>query len=383
MRNLFLTLGVFLLFSVGLLAAEPEIRLEIFSESRLNPQDAQTWGAALSQAGMKSVQVRGPRGDDALDIISIQPGIYRITAMLAANGQVMMPGGEHFRIEQVRRIKPYLLECITEWEKIQAQQKAQEAQANRKPTPVKRVTPETGDSTDRKTGETAYPSGTSDPEESHTSDSGDLSADEELALAVNISTVGLQRAEAIRQVVKSFHLKFNMPRELYETLSADKKDLVEEELQGLASGTALAYLLRYAGMCYSIETSEGTEYYLVSSAKEAPAITRTVGFPLGVPVQDALPGIRTSFNANVTGASVAQVVAAVAKRLQVKVLYDHNSLARFGKDPQKMIVKHPAKKTTYDSLLDVILYQGGLQKEVRMDEQGIPFIWISTLQKAQ
>jgi hypothetical protein len=63
----------------------------------------------------------------------------------------------------------------------------------------------------------------------------------------------------------------------------------------------------------------------------------------------------------------------------VPVLVDHNALARHGVDPSKVTVSHPPSRTTYSQVLPKILFQARLKSEVRVDEAGKPFLWVSTI----
>ena len=53
-----------------------------------------------------------------------------------------------------------------------------------------------------------------------------------------------------------------------------------------------------------------------------------------------------------------------------------------GIDPAKIQVKLPKKKLTYSLILQKILAQGKLKKELRADEAGKTLMWITTLKPA-
>ena len=58
---------------------------------------------------------------------------------------------------------------------------------------------------------------------------------------------------------------------------------------------------------------------------------------------------------------------------------DYNAMARHGVDPAKAIVSMPAGRTTYSLALRKLLFKAGLKFEVRVDEAGKPFLWVSTV----
>jgi len=76
---------------------------------------------------------------------------------------------------------------------------------------------------------------------------------------------------------------------------------------------------------------------------------------------------------------VTTVLEAIAKRLKLPVLLDHSALARHGIEPDKKKVNSPQSRTTSNQLLRKVLSQAGLKSEVRLDEAGKPFLWVTTV----
>ena len=70
---------------------------------------------------------------------------------------------------------------------------------------------------------------------------------------------------------------------------------------------------------------------------------------------------------------------AIGARLKVPLLLDHNALARYGIEPDKVNVSVPRGKTTHSLILQKILFQARLKSELRVDEAGTPFLWITSL----
>ena len=83
-------------------------------------------------------------------------------------------------------------------------------------------------------------------------------------------------------------------------------------------------------------------------------------------------------NANVQGVAITEVLKAVGGRPKMPVLMDHNALraARGGAGEGDQV---PQSRTTYSILLRKALFQARLKHEVRMDEAGTPFLWITTI----
>ena len=92
-----------------------------------------------------------------------------------------------------------------------------------------------------------------------------------------------------------------------------------------------------------------------------------------------VPGLFEFINVNVRGVAVTQVLDTVTQRLEVPALIDYNALARHGFEPEKALVNHPERRTSFTLLLRRTLYQAGLKSEVRVDEAGKPFLWVTTV----
>jgi hypothetical protein len=169
-----------------------------------------------------------------------------------------------------------------------------------------------------------------------------------------------------------------------ELSKLDPGDLVREELSELSFGTALAYILRPAGLAAipaRVEAVPGSNTRTVGlaivRATSAPEIW-PIGWPPVKSPPDLVPGLYQFLEVNVQGVSAARVVQAVQERIGIPVLWDYNALARWGIDPAKSSVRFPPKSTSYAQLLRHCLFQAGLKYELRVDEADKPFLWITT-----
>ena len=82
---------------------------------------------------------------------------------------------------------------------------------------------------------------------------------------------------------------------------------------------------------------------------------------------------------NVSGVTATKLLEVVGKQINAPVLYDHNAMARHGVEPDKATVSHPQLRTTYSVALRKMLGKIKLKFEVRVDEAGKPFLWVSTV----
>ena len=195
-----------------------------------------------------------------------------------------------------------------------------------------------------------------------------------LAPAVGFSTKGMDRAEAVRKIAA----KLSIPVKLDPAaLKAAEGDAVNEELTEVSYGTALASVLRPAGLCLVARPGGSGPELVVLPSKPGLEIW-PIGWKLDQPEPKVLPSLFQSFNANVQNVPITTVFDAVSQRLKTPILMDYNALARHGIEPEKTLVSAPQKKISYDSLLRAVCGKAKLKIELRVDEAGKPLFWVTT-----
>jgi hypothetical protein len=167
-------------------------------------------------------------------------------------------------------------------------------------------------------------------------------------------------------------------------LSADEaalrqSDAAGDELEGLTCGTALAALVRPAGLAFApARAPNGTLEYRVF-----PPSARDDIWPIGWDAEDRrrelAPKLYEFLNVEVSGVSVQKAVDVIGQRLGLPILWDRNALARLGIDPAAVAAELPAKRTSYSLALQKLLFQSRLKMEVRVDEADHPFLWITSV----
>ena len=93
---------------------------------------------------------------------------------------------------------------------------------------------------------------------------------------------------------------------------------------------------------------------------------------------DAIPALFEFRNVNVQNVSAATALEVIGKRVKMPVLLDRKALAKYNIDPKKSPVSFPNKRTTYSLALRKMLFQARLKFEVRYDDAGTPFLWVTT-----
>jgi hypothetical protein len=295
----------------------------------------QDWNRALAAAGVQKFRIRGGQESD-------RPGIeiggtkelplYKVTAVLT-QGDVLVVPGARFRRSECKSLAEWLDDL-----------------ARRGPP-------------DKREKIAAFGLTASQLEK--------VRAD--LAKTVGFSTKGMSRADAVNRIAGQLGLKLTVEGRLSE--SGDDK--IEEELSGLSCGTALACILRPLGFCMTPNESGETLGYTVKKAELGKEV-----WPIGWDAESTLkvlPEIDKFHNVNVANKPATVVLAAISANLKVPVLYDHNALARYGIEPDKAMVTFPPSRTNYSIALRKMLFKVGLKFEVRVDEAGKPFLWVSTV----
>ncbi len=355
-----------------------KIRLEIFSEGALQPAAAQTWGAELNKrdAGFQGVQIRGSGMQEELDAVNMGGNSWTVKGMLKRNDTVVMPGGRTFSVGQARGMYPYLEELIDA--QVAQEEAAKVAAQTGMPVPTQRL---------------PFGLNARAYEEMFTA----------LEAPVGFQTKNMPRAAFITRVLKALGGRVEMDENFRRTLEAEaaspakktagedadedenEDDLITEELSTLSRGTALAYALRYVGMCLvpgmESQLADAKLVYRLVPAKKNPPEIFPVGHDLQTPLVESFPFLLDRFEANVNGATVAAVLEAVEGRMKAPILYDYNNMARLGIETDQVRVKLKTQRMSYNELLDTVLYQAKLQKEVRVDEAGSVFVWVTVAKK--
>ncbi len=189
------------------------------------------------------------------------------------------------------------------------------------------------------------------------------------------ATQGIARRQVLANIAGQLKLPLKLDSQAAAPLGDDK---VEEDLTELTCGTALACVLRPAGYCMVPRATGGELAYAVVKA-EPKLESWPVGWAPEKSAADSLPALFDFLNVNVQNVSAATALDAIAKRVEAPVLFDHNALARNGIDPDKAMVTLPRGRTTYSLTLRKLLFQARLQFEVRTDEAGTPFLWVTSI----
>ncbi|MGH7139656.1 MAG: hypothetical protein ACREHD_28285, partial [Pirellulales bacterium] len=302
----------------------------------------QQWYQLLSELGVDGLRIRKAEAADKAEVKTAGPKaapIYRVLGMLTSTGQLDLPGGR-FSSRDRTQLAKWVAKLRTEG-----------------PAAL------TG-------------GGESSPFGLSAKQFAAINAD--LARSVAFSTKGMSAAELIDKLKPTLNYSPTVDRATGERLAGAEP--LGEELEGLSSGTALAYALRSAGFGILPRVGAGktVEYAVVKPA--AQQATWPVGWPLeDRKPKDVVPALFESLNAEIDDIPLTEAMEVIGGRLKAVVLYDHYALARQEIDLNKLNAKFPAKRTWYSKIVDRLLHQSGLTGEWRLDDAGKPLLWVTTL----
>ena len=140
----------------------------------------------------------------------------------------------------------------------------------------------------------------------------------------------------------------------------------------------LAYVLRSAGYGFVPRLPDGRATYKIVKMRPDAEVW-PVGRTSDRSDHDAAAELFEFHNINVQNVALAAALDAVGKLLKAPLLVDRYALARQGINIEKVKVSLPGGQTTYGLALKRLLFQARLKYEVRYDDAGTPFIWITAI----
>lgn len=326
--------------SVGV-AAEARVEIELATSGTFPVTAQQEWYKALTELGVDSLRIRKEQSGDKVEVKvagSTAAPVYRVVGKLASGTRLELPGGS-FSPKDRAGLAKWLAKLRTEGP--------------------------------QSSGATKTPFGLNAKQFA--------AVNADLASRIDFSTTGISAANLLGNLSGALNYSLTVDPAMKERLA--KAEPIAEELQGLTSGTAIAYALRSEGLGLlpRIGPSKKPEYTVVKPA--GGELTWPVGWPLeDRKPQDLLPELFVPHNAEIEeGVALSDALDAISGLLKAPVLYDHYALARQGIDVTKAPVKFPAARTWYAKVLDKVLHQAGLKGEWRLDDSGKPLLWVTTL----
>jgi hypothetical protein len=326
-------LAIITIFISHAFAAEVAIDIEVAMMPGVSITAPQEWAERLGKIGLDRVQIRSMRGNEQpLTELNDTQTRLKVLALLSPNDELILPTRK-FGIAHLSQLRAY-------FEGLPAQ-----------------VIEE---------GIVRGPMGLTE-EEFQT-------ALVDMAKPLGTSTVGKTSRDVLAQCEARFRLPIRRDASSAALLQAAKP--LDADLEKFAAGTALAIALRRDQlMLRPAHIGSGLELVVT------PYIRGEEAWPLGWKAKETprqlVPKLYESLTIEIDGFTLATALTALAPRLALPVVMDERVLEGQGIDPAKIPVKLPAKKTFLKSAVDRLLAQARLAGEVRIDDAGMAFLWVT------
>ncbi len=319
--------------------AAPRVDVEIAIEPGFNAGDLPAWHELLSSAGVDNLRLGG--GANGAKRVGIEPGdaatgaSYRVFGIISTRGELLLPGGRYGRGDRAGLAKFF----------SDVRTSGGPRKAGEKPPPFG-LSPQVLEAVAR-----------------------------DLEKPVDFTTSGVAPAQVLFEMGKRLASPFVADPAIARKLGQAEK--VPGELKGLACGTAAAAILRREGLSIMPRLkADGRPEYFVAAANANQDVW-PIGWPPDRPLPEMLPDLFTLRNVEIDDISAAQLFQVVTDRVKLQMLFDEQALLLKNIDPAKVSIKIPLAKIGYAAVLDRAMFQAGLKHEVRVDDAGKPFLWVT------
>lgn len=327
----------------GAVLAAPWVSLEVAAEQGVATGGLHAWARFLSEIGIDQVRIRGIRDADKPRVEIHGDGDdvrYALVGLLTRRDVLVLPGNKKFSLGDREKLRDYL-------ESIEDQ------------------------------------SGVGPPRERF-----DLTATELEALRAALTpplgeaTRGLACGAAFDLI--SRRLGMEIVLDAGDRAILDRAGPLEVELQPFSLGMALACAVRPAERAVAVERPKkrGALPTLHLVPVDSELETWPVGWRPKQVSKAIVPQIYRVTTIEIKGYTLAQTLTALEPHLKVPLILDQRQLATLGIEPDKKKVNVPRQKNSVKEGLDQALSQTRLGAELRVDEGGRPFFWITQFGKA-
>ncbi len=157
-----------------------------------------------------------------------------------------------------------------------------------------------------------------------------------------------------------------------------------QSLKGFTLATALAVLLNDRDFGFRPNREpDGSIELVVEVLTPDPLDHWPVGWPVQKPAPAALPGLFAMTHIELEDTAADAVLEAAAELTKTPILVDYANLDREQVRLDKLLLKHPYKKTTWSLALRAMLVPNKLNREYWQDEAGRGFVWITPVGKTR
>ena len=213
----------------------------------------------------------------------------------------------------------------------------------------------------------------------------------DLAQPIDFETKGRPVVDVIGKLISRFGVQRLGTPDGPTMPELRKADPIPDELQGLTAGTGLAIILRNNGyvlrpekvravpLSYNIAPVDPDELFqsTLGETDNAEQKQWPIGWKPERLASDTVPELFEPRNAEIEGYTLEETLQAIGARVKIAFIIDHAALRAARIDPAAVQVRVARSRISYKRVLDRVLSQARLYCEIRVDEAGTPFLWIT------
>jgi len=320
--------------------AAPRVEMELATESGFSITGRQRWLKFLSELGVDNIRIRSGREGEKPEIIErgtkSNPS-FKLIGILTARDRLVLKGGTFARSD-AGRLRAYLENLRADGTEGVTQDKVGFGLTARQL----------------------------------------IALTKDLETPIDFATRGQPPAKFIPEIAKAVETRMRVDAAVRRELLEAEPSIVE--VQGLSAGSGLAALLRPYGMILRPYRKAGEEVQLIITSSKRADEPWPIGWEPEKKDRSVLPALYEFITVEIKDIQAETALAAIQERLKVPFLYDHNNILRHQVDMQTE-VSVPEGRSYYKRILERICFQARLAFEVRIDEAGQPFLWITSLKK--
>ena len=323
-------------FLMGRVCSAESVELNVVPSARASFGAAHEWARALGT--LRNVRVRSNSNQRAQADVKWVGSTLHITALIGSRDELVVPG-KSFSIRQTK--------ALAAW--IDAQKKAR-AKGGQEPR-------------DQQFGLTA-----SEIKRVHSL----------LKPPVTMSTKDISALQCLRDISRGSALPIRLDKRARAALQAAKN---KTEWQGLSVGTALAGVLRPQELVLVPKVQSGRIQLLVQPERVAKD-SWPVGWPPELKKHEIVPKLFDTLPAEIYDTPIRDVMNAIETRLDTPIIFDEGLLAAADNDPDKTKVTVTLKRSFYGKVIRQAVFNANMKSELRVDERGKGFFWITSAKKS-
>ena len=202
-----------------------------------------------------------------------------------------------------------------------------------------------------------------------------------LSQPVEQAVQGLPLEDAIKKLnlPDSLPVQISSSAQAWLRLQGRDKTTVRQSVVGFSHGTALAIMLSEQNLGFRPRRTPGGSLELVVDPIKADAKLWPVGWdPKDAPIETA-PVLFKLLPVNLHDVGLQDLLATIEAKTKIPMRLDLSAIARQRIDLDEIRVDHPSRTTSWSLLIRRITAKSGLIRDLKIDERGKPFMWITPM----